>query len=212
MSKLEGVSKAFSLINKAKSPISKIIPVSVLEELDSVAEKFEINTPIRVAHFLAQCAHESNEFKSKVEKLNYSENGLKAVFKRYFPDNLAARYARKPVAIGSRVYANRMGNGDEASKEGFTYRGRGFIQLTGKNNYKAFGDSIGVNLVSQPDLVSEEYPLLSAAWYFHENELHILSDRGATDAVVKQITKRVNGGYRALDDRIALFHKIYSLL
>lgn len=212
MNKTEGIMGAFGAVNASKSPLAKLVPVEVILELDSVAEKFQINTPLRVAHFLSQCAHESNNFKSKVENLNYGKEALEAKFKKYFPDNLALRYARNTVKIGSRIYANRMGNGDEASMEGFTFRGRGYIQLTGKNNYKAFGDSIGVDLVGSPDKVSELYPLLSAAWFFHSNGLHILSDRGSSDEDVMLITKRVNGGYHGLEDRLAKFKAFYKVL
>lgn len=187
------------------------VPDYVIKEIPSL-EKFGINTPLRLAHFLAQCGHESGNFKFKVENLNYSVSVLKRVFRKYFPGELANEYARKPKKIGSRVYGNRMGNGDESSGEGYKFRGRGYIQLTGKNNYKSFGNDIEVDLIKNPDLVSEKYPLLSAAWFFHKNNLNSISDRGVSPDVVKSVTRRVNGGTNGLKDRQNKFVKFYNLL
>jgi putative chitinase len=188
------------------------IPDIVISQIQDVIDDFEINTELRLAHFLAQCAHESGSFRLVKENLNYSADGLHKIFGKYFPGNLANSYARIPEKIGSRVYANRLGNGDEASEEGYEYRGRGYIQITGKNNYKNFGDSIGVDVVSDPDLVATDYPLLSAAWFWNENNLNDIADLGATDDVVTKITKRVNGGTNGLSDRLLQFNKIYPLL
>lgn len=189
------------------------IPDTVLGMIPDVVEKFEINTPLRLAHFLAQCAHESGGFKVTQENLNYSAKGLLGIFKKYFPtEELAKQYERQPQKIANRVYANRMGNGDEASGDGYKCRGRGFIQLTGKDNYNAFGKSIGVDVLSNPDLVATQYPLLSAAWFFNTNGLHKLSDGGANEATVTVVTKRVNGGVIGLDARINEFKLFYSLL
>jgi len=192
-------------------PLKGMVPDEVLEQIDSL-EKFGINTPLRLAHFLAQCAHESAGFKAKVENLNYSAKALRAVFGKYFPGDLSEKYHRKSVLIGARVYANRMGNGDEASREGYTFRGRGYIQLTGKNNYRKFGESIGVDIVSFPAKVSEDYPLLSAAWFFHINNLNRYADLGATDIAVRLITKRVNGGYHGYIDRLDRFKRFWQAL
>jgi putative chitinase len=188
------------------------IPDSVLAQLPNVITKFELNTPLRLAHFLAQCGHESGGFKLVQENLNYSAQGLQGVFGKYFPGNLEESYARQPQKIASRVYANRMGNGDEASQEGWKFRGRGYIQLTGKDNYKAFSASINEDCVANPDLVATKYPLASAAWFFHKNGIHKIADGGATDAVVTSVTKRVNGGTIGLPDRIKHFKEYYSLL
>ena len=178
------------------------IPDAVLEQLPTVMSKFELNTPLRLSHFLAQCAHESGHFKVLQENLNYSAQGLQGVFGKYFPGNLEESYARQPQKIASRVYASRMGNGDEASGDGYKYRGRGAIQLTGKDNYKAFSAAINEDCVANPDLVSSKYSLVSAAWFFHKNGLHKIADGGATDAVVTSVTKRVNGGTNGLTERI----------
>jgi len=188
------------------------VPDTVIAQIPTIMEKFSINTPLRLAHFLAQCGHESGGFKAVQENLNYSADGLKKIFPKYFPGNLAESYARNPEKIASKVYGNRMGNGDEASKEGYKFRGRGYIQLTGKQNYTAFAQSIGEDTVANPDLVSTKYPLASAAWFFSKNGLNALADKGADDATVTLVTKRVNGGTIGLADRIKHFKEYYHLL
>lgn len=189
------------------------VPDSVIKQLDFVKEHFKINTPLRLAHFLSQCAHESGNFKLTKENLNYSAEGLNKTFKKYFPTLESAKgYARKPEKIASKVYANRMGNGDEASKDGFKYLGRGFIQLTGKANYSEFDKSVPEDIISTPELVAIKYPLASAAWFWNKNGLNALADKGASDAVITSITKRINGGTIGLEDRIVHFHKFYSAL
>ena len=189
------------------------IPDSVLNQLPTVIGKFELNTPLRLAHFLAQCGHESGGFKIAAENLNYSAKGLNGIFKKYFPTlDAALAYERKPEKIANKVYASRMGNGNEASGDGFKFRGRGFIQLTGRDNYTAFGKSIGVDIANNPDLVGTEYKLLSAAWFWSKNGLNKLADGGASDSVVTSITKRVNGGTIGLADRIKHFNEYYKLL
>lgn len=196
------------------------LPVAVLSEIPLIMQKFGIENRLRLSHFLAQTAHESGNFKHTVENLNYSAEGLLKIFPKYFrkadgktPDPaLAAKYARNPEMIGSRVYANRMGNGDEASKEGFKFRGRGYIQLTGKDNYKQFSDFIGDDCIANPDLVATKYPLTSAAFFFNKNGIWALCDKGASKNEVVAVTKRVNGGTIGLDDRIHHFEKIHQLL
>jgi putative chitinase len=189
------------------------IPDTVLAQIPEVAAKFQINTPLRLAHFLAQCGHESGGFKLVNENLNYSADGLKKIFPKYFTQaGLAEQYARQPEKIASRVYGSRMGNGDEASKEGFKFRGRGYIQLTGKSNYTEFDKFVDENILENPDLVATKYPLLSAAWFFHKNGLNAIADKGADDAAVTSVTKRVNGGTIGLADRIKHFKEYYSLL
>jgi putative chitinase len=189
------------------------IPDAVIAMIPDTAAKFQINTPLRLAHFLAQCGHESGGFKATSENLNYSAKGLMGIFKKYFPtEALANAYQRNPQKIANKVYANRMANGDEASGDGFKFRGRGYIQLTGKDNYTQFGKAIGENIVANPDVVSGKYALLSAAWFWSKNGLNNLSDGGSTDAVVTSITKRVNGGTIGLADRIKHFKEYYHLL
>jgi len=189
------------------------IPANVIAMIPDTAAKFGINTPLRLAHFLAQCGHESGGFKATQENLNYSAKGLLGIFKKYFPTvALAQAYERKPEMIASRVYGGRMGNGAEATREGYKFRGRGYIQLTGKENYTAFGKSIGEDMTINPDKVSSQYALLSAAWFFSKNGLHKIADEGSSDAVVTKITKRVNGGVIGLADRIKHFKEYYYLL
>ena len=189
------------------------IPDAVIAMIPDTAAKFGINTPLRLAHFLAQCGHESGGFRLTQENLNYSAKGLNGIFKKYFPTEAAAApYNRNPQKIANKVYSNRMGNGTEASGDGYKFRGRGYIQLTGKDNYTAFGKSISVDMTINPDLVASQYALLSAAWFFTKNNLHKMADGGATDAVVTSITKRVNGGTIGLPDRIKHFKEYYHLL
>jgi putative chitinase len=189
------------------------IPDSVIAQIPDVMVKFEINTPLRLAHFLAQCGHESGGFRAVKENLNYGAKGLLGLFKKYFPTEAKAKlYERKPEKIANLIYGGRMGNGPEASGEGYKFCGRGYIQLTGKANYTAFGKSINVDICATPDLVATKYPLMSAAWFFNKNGLHKMADGGATDAVVTSITKRVNGGTIGLPDRIKHFKEYYSLL
>ena len=189
------------------------IPDAVIQMIPDTAAKFQINTPLRLAHFLAQCGHESGGFRATQENLNYSAKGLNGIFKKYFPtEAAAAAYARNPQKIANKVYGGRMGNGPEASGDGYKFRGRGYIQLTGKDNYTAFGKAIGEDICANPDKVASQYALLSAAWFFSKNGLHKMADGGATDAVVTSITKRVNGGTIGLADRIKHFKEYYHLL
>jgi putative chitinase len=189
------------------------IPDAVIAMIPDTAAKFQINTPLRLAHFLAQCGHESGGFRATQENLNYSAKGLAGIFKKYFPTEAsAAPYARNPQKIASKVYGGRMGNGPESTGEGYKFRGRGYIQLTGKENYTAFGKSIGEDMVANPDKVASQYALLSAAWFFSKNGLHKMADEGASDLVVTKITKRVNGGTIGLPDRIKHFKEYYHLL
>ena len=189
------------------------IPDAVIAQIADTASKFNINTPLRLAHFLAQCGHESGGFKVTSENLNYSAKGLMGIFKKYFPTQaLAEAYQRNPQKIANKVYANRMSNGSEASGEGFKFRGRGYIQLTGKDNYTQFGKAINEDITSNPDVVSGKYALLSAAWFWSKNGLNKLADGGPSDQVVTSITKRVNGGTIGLPDRIKHFKEYYHLL
>ena len=189
------------------------IPDAVLAQIPDTAAKFNITNPLRLAHFLSQCGHESGNWTATSENLNYSSKGLMGIFKKYFPTlALAEQYARKPIAIASRVYGGRMGNGAEATQEGFKFRGRGYIQLTGKENYTAFDKFVDDDILSNPELVASKYPLMSAAWFFNKNGLWSICDKGATDEVVTAVTKRVNGGTIGLVDRIKHFKEYYVLL
>lgn len=177
------------------------VPDAVIAQIPDTAAKFNITNSLRLAHFLAQCGHESGGFRAVSENLNYSAKGLLGTFPKYFNSTTAAQYERKPEMIASRVYASRMGNGDEASKEGFKFRGRGYIQLTGKSNYTNFTKFIGEDCIANPDLVATKYPLASAAFFFDSNKLWSICDLGSTDDVVTKVTKRVNGGTIGLADR-----------
>ena len=188
------------------------IPDAVIAQIPDTAAKFNITNPLRLAHFLAQCGHESGGFKSISENLNYSVDGLKRIFGKYFPGDLANSYAKQPEKIASRVYGSRMGNGDESTGEGYKYRGRGYIQLTGKSNYTGFAKFIGEDTVANPDLVASKYPLASAAFFFDSNKLWSICDKGADEATVTAVTKRVNGGTIGLPDRIKHFNEYYNLL
>ena len=164
---------------------------------------FKLSTA-QAAHFFGQCAHESGGFKVFSENLNYSDKGLNGIFKKYFPTIAStAGYARKPEKIANKVYANRMGNGPESSGDGYKFRGRGPIQLTGKDNYTAFAKDIKrPDVLTNPDIVATELAFESALWFFNKNGLFAIADKGVTDAVIGQITRRVNGGTHGLDDRI----------
>jgi len=171
-----------------------------LKALNTVLPQYGITTPLRKAHFIAQIAHESGELKYRSENLNYSAKALRAVFGKYFPDDAAAEaYARKPEAIANKVYADRMGNGNEASGEGWKYRGRGLIQLTGKNNYEQCGESIGKDLVNDPDSLTEsaDTSVLAACWYWDTHKLNGYADQDD----IKTVTKKINGGYNGLEER-----------
>jgi putative chitinase len=188
------------------------IPDAVIAQIPETAAKFNITSNLRLAHFLAQCGHESGGFKAVSENLNYSADGLKKIFPKYFPGNIAESYSRNPEKIASKVYGGRMGNGDESTKEGFKFRGRGYIQLTGKANYTNFAKFIGEDTVANPDLVATKYPLASAGFFFDSNKLWAICDKGADDATVTAVTKRVNGGTIGLVDRIKHFKEYYNLL
>lgn len=189
------------------------VPANILEQIPSVIEKYKLDTPTRLAHFLAQTNHESGGFKVFSENLNYGAKGLRGIFGKYFPtDELAAQYERKPEKIANKVYANRMGNGDEASGDGYKFRGRGAIQLTGKENYKEFDKTVDDDILANPDLVATKYPLLSAAWFWAKSNLNSVADLGANEETVTKVTKRVNGGTIGLPDRLKHFHEYHKLL
>ena len=175
------------------------VPDNVIGMIPEVASKFEINTPLRLAHFLAQCGHESGGFKITQENLNYSADGLCKIFGSHFHGiEDANNYARQPELIANRIYCNRMGNGDEASGDGYRYCGRGLIQLTGKSNYQAFAASIETPIEDIPAyLATFEGAAQSACWFWEQNNLNRFAD--AND--VKGLTKAINGGFIGLEDR-----------
>jgi putative chitinase len=188
------------------------IPDTVIAQIPAVSEKFGVNTPLRLSHFLAQTGHESGGFKAVSENLNYGAAGLQSIFKKYFTPESAKEYERKPEKIANIVYANRMGNGPQASGDGYKFRGRGYIQLTGKDNYSAFDKTVEDDILANPDLIATKYPLLSAAWFWSKNRLNEVADGGATDETVTKVTKKVNGGTIGLEDRIKHFKEYYQLL
>ncbi len=178
--------------------------------LAAACKTYGIDTPARIAAFLAQCAHESGHFKAVEENLNYGAQGLMKTWPKRFDAATAAACARKPEMIANRVYASRMGNGDVASGEGWKYRGRGLIQLTGKENYTRFSKAIGKpEIVAKPELVAQpEMAALSAAWFWDANGLNALADKGDIVAM----TKRINGGTIGLPDRQALYDKALTAM
>jgi len=188
------------------------VPANVIAQIPAAASEFGITTNLRLAHFLAQCALESNNFTATVENLNYSAPRILQIFPKYFKGIDPKPYAHNPAKLGSRVYANRMGNGDEASGDGFKFRGRGYIQLTGKNNYTSFSNFVGEDCVANPDLVATKYPLASAAFFFNSNNIWAICDKGADDATVTKVTRAVNGGTHGLAERLQNFKKFISAL
>jgi putative chitinase len=186
-----------------------IIPANVSVELEKIPE---INSNLRAAHFLSQCAHESEDFKLVEENLNYSAVGLHKIFGKYFYTEELINFQRKPEAIANRVYANRNGNGDEKSGDGWKFRGRGYIQITGRDNYEGFGEFIKEDCVANPDILSTKYPLESAAWFFTSNNIWSLCDHGSCSLDISAVTRKVNGGINGLDDRKNRFKVIYEAL
>lgn len=188
------------------------IPVSVYNHLANSKNLANITNKNRLAHFLAQVAHESGNFKLVYENLRYSAAGLRKTFPRYFPtQELANKYAMQPQMIGNRVYANRMGNGNEASGEGYLFRGRGYLQMTGKSNYQLFSQYVSENCVANPDFVATKYPMDSALWFFDRNKLWELCDASTPESVTA-VTRRVNGGFNGLADRQSKFKSFMAWL
>jgi putative chitinase len=189
------------------------IPQAVIDQIPDTAARFGITNTLRLAHFLAQCGHESGGFRAVQENLNYGAKGLLSIFKKYFKTiEKAKAYERKPEKIANLVYGNRMGNGSEASGDGWKHRGRGYIQLTGKDNYEAFDATVPEDIMANPDLVATKYALASAGFFFKKNNLWSICDRGSSPDVVTLVTKRVNGGTIGLADRQKHFKEYYNLL
>jgi putative chitinase len=181
-----------------------------IEAFDQLLPDYEINTPKRVAAFIAQCAHESGNFRFLKENLNYKAESLMKTFPKYFSDrDTANAYAKQPIKIANRVYANRMGNGDEASGDGYRYCGRGLIQLTGKTNYDWFAASLEISSTEASEyLETFEGAAQSACWFWESNNLNVEADAGD----IKKMTKKINGGYIGLDDRIKHYEHALHIL
>lgn len=184
------------------------IPDNIYNELLTIDE---IDGPKRCSHFLGQIETESM-FTKFTENLNYSANRLMQVFPKYFTTEQSIIYANKPEKIANRVYANRMGNGDEQSGDGWKYRGRGAIQLTGKDNYKSLGTYLGADTLNNPDLVATTYPMKSAAWYFTQRKLWTICDQGVTDEIITTVSEKVNGGTIGHDHRKIYTYKYWNIL
>jgi len=179
------------------------------EAFQAILPDYEINTTKRIAYFLAQCAHESAEFTALKENLNYSAEGLLKTFKKYFTEASAQVYSRKPEQIANLVYANRMGNGDERSGDGYIYRGRGLIQLTGKDTYKKFADHCKITVEEAAEyLETKEGAVQSAAWFWKINDLNKYADQED----ITTMTKRINGGTIGLEDRKLHYKKFKAIL
>lgn len=181
-----------------------------VDDLNELLPVYQISdSKLRVAHFFAQVLHESGMFRYDMENLNYSAKALHSVFRKYFPTmEEASAFARKPEKIANRVYSKRMGNGSETSGDGWRYRGRGLMQLTGKNNYAKFSTWLETDVVGDPDLVASDFAVHSAVYYWDTHNLNTLADKDD----VKKITKKINGGYNGLSHRKELLHKGTSLL
>jgi putative chitinase len=182
-----------------------------LTALNEKLPEFNILSNLQVAHFIAQIAHESGSFIYKTENLNYSAKALRGVFGKYFhSDEIASEYARKPESIANIVYANRMGNGGTDTGDGWRYRGRGLIQLTGRNNYFRCGSDIGIDLENEPELLAEDAnaAVAAACWYWQSNKINAPADQDD----VKQVTRKINGGYHGLDDRNAFLNRAKKVL
>lgn len=177
--------------------------------MNAAAKHFKLNNE-ESAHFFGQVSHESANFRAYSENLNYSEGALLRVFRKYFNSSTARQYARSPERIANKVYANRMGNGPESSGDGWKYRGRGALQLTGKNNYTAFSKYLDKpEIITNPDLVSTEYAFDSAKFFFDSNKLWSICNEGINDSTIRKLTRRVNGGTHGLSDRIEKTKRYY---
>ena len=204
------------------SVLQKELPQSVYNELPLVIDTFGINTPLRLAHFLAQCSHESGGFKILVESTNYTANRMAEIWPKRFsinpdvrpflPNKLAISLHGKPELLANTVYANRIGNGGIDSGDGWNYRGRGYIQLTGRANYTEFNRFVSDDIVSNPELVATKYPLLSAGWFFHKKDINSISDMGSDIKTIRSVSIKVNGGVIGLNHRMSEFNKFYKLL
>lgn len=197
-----------------RSKLIGLLPEYAIDQLEKAIAIFPVlDTPICIAHFIGQCSHESGHFKITHENLNYSQQGLVTTFHKYFQDlAVAANYAHQPEKIANRVYANRMGNGDEQSGDGWKHRGMGYIQITGKNNQEALFKYLGLPIDTDPSLIESEYPMISAAWFFEENNLWAICEKGTDIATCTILTRHINGGTIGLQERYNNTTKAYQAL
>jgi len=192
--------------------LSSSVPNNAFQYMVGVVNKYKITSPLRLAHFMAQIAHESGNFRFVTENLNYSEKGLLTTFRSHFNLSNVKQFARNPEKIANKVYANRIGNGNELSGDGFRFRGRGYLQLTGRANYQEFSKFIGEDCVANPDLVATKYPMDSAIWFFNKNRIWEICDLGSSRDIVVRVTRVVNGGINGLEDRVTKFNSFYNSL
>ena len=187
---------------------------NTLKGLNDCLIMFNINTPLRVNHFLSQILHESGELTVLKENLLYSAKGLMTTFKKYFPTLESTNgYVKNQAKIANKVYANRMGNGDEASGDGFKFRGRGTLQTTGHDNYKSLSDYTKIDFVKNPELLETlQYAFMSAGYFWYKNNLNTIADKGNTDEIITAVRKRVNGGTNGLLDTISKFRKCEKII
>lgn len=200
------------------------IPDSVIGQIPELITKYNINTPLRLSHFMAQCSHESSNFTIFAENLNYSSaQRIALIFKHdtdlnhdhiISPNELenAKKYVNNPQALANFVYANQNGNGNEASGDGWRFKGRGAIQTTGRTNYTEFDKDVTEDIIANPDLLLTKYRLLSAGFFWNKHKLNNIADKGNSIKIITSITEVVNGGRIGLSNRILLFNEYYSLL
>lgn len=193
--------------------LNKFLPLEKLAQLPEVIDKFKIDNIYRLIHFISQTAHESGHFKFGEENLNYSVNNLMSIFGDYFPTSeKALEFAHNPEKIANHVYANRLGNGNEASGDGWLYRGRGDIQITGKYNYQKLKEFLSVDVVKDPDLISSKYSLSSAAFFFTQREIWPICDNGVSQKTIEIVTKKINPKEIGLLDRTNLCIEVYNIV
>lgn len=196
--------------------LSSIIPAEVLQHISDpvILGSYQINTRLRMSHFISQTMEESENYTRLSENLNYSAQGLLKTFPRYFHDvNTANQYAHQPEKIANYVYSGRMGNGSVESGDGWKYRGSGYLEITGRNNIKIESDKLGIDFIANPDLLrTPKYALLSAGYFWYANGLNKIADGGTSNEVITSVTKKINGGVNGLAQREANFQKVYPLI
>lgn len=193
--------------------LNKTIPESVIGQIPDAIARFEVNTPLRLSHFLTQCIYESGHFRYTEEKLDYSASGLRGIFPTYFKtDEIARQYQRNPEKVANYIYGGEFGNGPDSTGDGWRFRGRGYILIHGRTNYTNFSKAINEDLTLRPDLVATKYPLLSAAWFFNSNGINQIADRGDSIDAITMVSKRVNGAVFQMEERIKKFRELYGIL
>ncbi len=190
-----------------------VLAQDIIDQIPLITKRFNLTSNLRLAHFLGQASHESGDFTVKVENLHYSANRLLQIFPTYFKTlEKATAYANQPEKIANLVYSNRMGNGDENSGDGWKYKGKGYLQITGRDNHKALSDDMGIDFIANPDLIATQYPLVSAGWFFSRNNLWTICDMGIDRITIEKLTKRINGGLNGIEDRVIKTNKYSRLL